>query len=34
VRHFELPRIDRFLRITVGNEEPQTALFVALDEIL
>jgi histidinol-phosphate aminotransferase len=34
VRHFQLPRIDQYLRITVGNEEQQTALFAALDEIL
>jgi histidinol-phosphate aminotransferase len=33
VRHFDLPRIDQYLRITVGSEEQQTALFAALDAI-
>lgn len=34
VRHFQKPRIDQFLRITVGNENDCAQLFKALDEIL
>jgi histidinol-phosphate aminotransferase len=34
VRHFQKPRIDQFLRITVGNESDCVHLFKALDEIL
>lgn len=34
VRHFKLPRIDQFLRITVGTEEQCAALLAALAEIL
>ena len=34
VRHFKLPRIDQFLRITVGTDEQCQALTVALAEIL
>jgi histidinol-phosphate aminotransferase len=34
VRHFRLPRIDQFLRITVGAPEQNAALLVALREIL
>jgi histidinol-phosphate aminotransferase len=34
VRHFQLPRIDEYLRITVGNKQQQDDLFAALDEIL
>jgi len=34
VRHFKLPRIEQFLRITVGTDEQCRALTVALTEIL
>ena len=34
VRHFKLPRIDQFLRITVGTEEQCEALVGVLTEIL
>ena len=34
VRHFKLPRIDQFLRITVGNDGECQALVTALREIL
>ena len=34
VRHFKLPRIDQFLRITVGTDEQCAALTAALREIL
>jgi histidinol-phosphate aminotransferase len=34
VRHFRLPRIDQFLRITVGTDEQCSALVAALREIL
>ena len=34
VRHFKLPRIEQFLRITVGTEEQCAALVTALREIL
>ncbi len=34
VRHFKLPRIDQFLRITVGTDEQCAALIAALKEIL
>jgi histidinol-phosphate aminotransferase len=34
VRHFKLPRIDQFLRITVGTDEQCAALVVALKEIV
>lgn len=34
VRHFKLPRIDQFLRITIGNQEECQALVAALQEIL
>ncbi len=34
VRHFRLPRIDQFLRITVGTDEQCRALVAALAEIL
>ena len=34
VRHFRQPRIDQFLRITVGSDEQCTALVAALKEIL
>ena len=33
VRHFKLPRIDQFLRITVGTDEQCAALIAALKEI-
>jgi histidinol-phosphate aminotransferase len=33
VRHFKLPRIDQFLRITVGTDEECKALTVALQQI-
>lgn len=33
VRHFDLPRITEFLRITVGSREQIDALLVALEEI-
>lgn len=34
VRHFKLPRIDNFMRITVGTPEQCAALVAALHEIL
>ena len=34
VRHFKLPRIDQFLRITVGTDAECTALIAALRNIL
>lgn len=34
VRHFKKPRIDNFLRITVGTQEQQACLFKALDQLL
>ncbi len=34
VRYFNKPRIDNYLRITVGTKEEMEALFVALEEIL
>jgi len=34
VRYFRLPRIDNYLRITVGTDEQMAALLVALREIL
>ncbi|MEI2416126.1 histidinol-phosphate transaminase [Orrella sp. JC864] len=34
VRHFAKPRIDQFLRITVGTDEQCDALLAALDQIL
>ena len=34
VRHFRLPRIDQFLRITIGTEEQCLALVENLNEIL
>ena len=34
VRHFQLPRIDQFLRITVGTDDECEALIAALDAIL
>jgi histidinol-phosphate aminotransferase len=34
VRHFKLPRIEQFLRITVGTDEQCAALVAALKEIL
>ena len=34
VRHFKLPRIDQFLRITVGTDEQCAALVSALREIV
>lgn len=34
VRHFRQPRIEQFLRITVGTDEQCAALIVALKEIL
>ena len=34
VRHFRLPRIDQFLRITIGTEAQNKALLAALDEVL
>ena len=34
VRHFKLPRIDQFLRITVGTDEECAALVAALRDIL
>ncbi len=34
VRHFRLPRIEQYLRITIGRPEENTALVAALDEIL
>lgn len=34
VRYFDLPRIDNYLRITVGTDEQMKELFAALEEIL
>ncbi|MEN3109904.1 histidinol-phosphate transaminase [Uliginosibacterium paludis] len=34
VRHFRVPRIDQFLRITIGTDEQCDALLSALEEIL
>ena len=34
VRHFKLPRIEQFLRITVGTDEQCAALTAALKDIL
>jgi histidinol-phosphate aminotransferase len=34
VRHFSQPRIEQFLRITVGRESECAALIVAFREIL
>ena len=34
VRHFKLPRIEQFLRISVGTEEQHARLFAVLDEVL
>jgi histidinol-phosphate aminotransferase len=34
VRHFKVPRIDQFLRITVGTDEQCAVLVTALQEIL
>ena len=34
VRHFKLPRIDQFLRITVGTDEQCQRLVAALEQIL
>jgi histidinol-phosphate aminotransferase len=34
VRHFKSPRIEEFLRITVGTDEQCNALIAALKEIL
>ena len=34
VRHFKLPRIEQFLRITVGTDEQCAMLTAALAEIL
>lgn len=34
VRHFKLPRIDDFLRITIGTPDQHSALLAALEEIL
>jgi histidinol-phosphate aminotransferase len=34
VRHFKLPRIDNFLRITIGKDEQSGELVAALKEIL
>jgi histidinol-phosphate aminotransferase len=34
VRHFRRPRIEQFLRITVGNPEQNAALLAALGQIL
>ncbi|MBS0545060.1 MAG: histidinol-phosphate transaminase, partial [Proteobacteria bacterium] len=34
VRHFKAPRIDQFLRITVGTDEQCEVLVAALREIL
>lgn len=34
VRHFKLPRIDQFLRITIGTDDECQALVTALAEIL
>ena len=34
VRHFDVPRIQNWLRITIGTPDDMTALLRALDEIL
>jgi histidinol-phosphate aminotransferase len=34
VRHFKLPRIDQYLRITVGTDEQCAALMAAMKEIV
>jgi len=34
VRYFNLPRIDNYLRVTIGTDEQMSLLFAALDEIL
>ena len=34
VRHFRLPRIEQFLRITVGNPEQNAALLAAFEQVL
>ena len=34
VRYFKKPRIDRFLRISIGTDEQMDALLQALSEIL
>lgn len=34
VRYFDRPRIDNYLRVTIGTREEMEALFAALDEIL
>ena len=34
VRHFRLPRIEQYLRITIGKPEDNAALLAALAEIL
>lgn len=34
VRYFDAPRIDNYLRITVGTDEEMEKLFVALEEIV
>ena len=34
VRHFKLPRIDQFLRITVGTDAECAALAAALRDVL
>ena len=34
VRYFKKPRIENYLRITIGTDEQMDTLFVALREIL
>jgi histidinol-phosphate aminotransferase len=34
VRHFKLPRIEEFLRITIGTDEQCNELVLALKEII
>jgi histidinol-phosphate aminotransferase len=34
VRYFEKPRIDNYLRITIGTDEQMERLYEALEEIL
>lgn len=34
VRYFELPRIDEYLRITIGTNEQMNSLMLALEEIV
>lgn len=34
VRHFKLPRIDQFLRITIGTETQNQALLQALKQLV